>query len=103
MTDPTSRRVGYGLAAAAMLPAIFVQVPSGLASGGSLVAGVISANAITGNKTAEASSGGADISSGAFSVLGSVIQVAISISVGLSLAALLVYPFGKRRSGLFSF
>lgn len=102
-TDPLARRVGYGLAAAAMLPAIFVQVPSGLASGGSLVAGVISANAITGNKTAEASSTSSDISSGAFSVLGSVIQVAISISVGLSLAALLVYPFGKRRSGLFSF
>lgn len=101
-TDPTSRRVGYGLAAAAMLPAIFVQVPSGLASGGSLVAGIISANAITGNKTAEAS-GTSDLSTGAFSVLGSVIQVAISISVGLSLAALLVYPFGKRRSGLFSF
>lgn len=102
-TDPTSRRVGYGLAAAAMLPAIFVQVPSGLASGGSLVAGVTSANAITGNKTAEASSGSSDLSAGAFNVLGSVIQVAISISVGLSLAALLVYPFGKRRSGLFSF
>lgn len=100
--NPTGRRVGYGLAAAAMLPAIFVQVPSGLASGGSLVAGVTSANAITGNKTAESTSG-TDISSNAFTVLESVIQVAISISVGLSLAALLVYPFGKRRSGLFSF
>lgn len=100
---PDGRRVGYGLAAAAMLPAIFVQVPSGLASGGSLVAGVTSANAITGNSTAEAASGSSDLSSGAFTVLGSVIQVAISISVGLSLAALLVYPLGKRRSGLFSF
>lgn len=100
---PDARRVGYGLAAAAMLPAIFVQVPSGLASGGSLVAGITSANAITGNQTALAASGASDLSSGAFSVLGSVIQVAISISVGLSLAALLVYPFGKRRSGLFSF
>lgn len=101
-TGPLGRRIGYGLAAAAMLPAIFVQVPSGLASGGSLVAGVTSANAITGNKTAESTSG-SDISSSAFTVLESVIQVAISISVGLSLAALLVYPFGKRRSGLFSF
>ncbi|KAL1879256.1 hypothetical protein Daus18300_001835 [Diaporthe australafricana] len=102
--DTTARRVGYGLAAAAMLPAIFVQVPSGLASGGSLVSGVTSANAITGNKTAEASTMGAsDLNTGAFTVLLSVIQVAISISVGLGLAALLVYPFGKRRSGLFSF
>lgn len=103
--DTTARRVGYGLAAAAMLPAIFVQVPSGLASTGSLIAGVNSANAITGNKTAAAStsSSTSDINTGAFTVLLSVIQVAISISVGLSLAALLVYPLGKRRSGLFSF
>lgn len=104
--DRTARRVGYGLAAAAMLPAIFVQVPSGLASTGSLIAGINSANAITGNKTAEAtttSSSTSDINTGAFTVLLSVIQVAISISVGLSLAALMVYPLGKRRSGLFSF
>lgn len=101
-TDPTARRVGYGLAAAAMLPAIFVQVPSGLASGGSLVAGITSANAITGNSTAEATSSDS-LNSSAFQVLGSVIQVAISISVGLAMAALIVYPFGKRRSGLFSF
>ncbi|CAN8101627.1 unnamed protein product [Discula destructiva] len=99
---PTARRVGYGLAAAAMLPAIFVQVPSGLASGGSLVAGITSANAITGNSTAAATSSDS-LNSSAFQVLGSVIQVAISISVGLAMAALIVYPFGKRRSGLFSF
>ncbi|KAG9545075.1 DUF1212-domain-containing protein, partial [Aureobasidium melanogenum] len=34
---PHIRRVGYGLAAAAMLPAILVQVPSGLAVNGSLL------------------------------------------------------------------
>ena len=101
--DLTARRIGYGLAAAAMLPAIFVQVPSGLASTGSLVAGVDSANAITGNKTSSGSSSSSDLNTSAFTVLLSVIQVAISISVGLSLAALLVYPLGKRRSGLFSF
>ncbi|KUI54679.1 hypothetical protein VP1G_02032 [Cytospora mali] len=90
--ETAGRRVGYGLAAAAMLPAIFVQVPSGLASSGSLIAGVNSANAITGNKTAAAttSSSTSDINTGAFTVLLSVIQVAISISVGLSLAALLI-------------
>ena len=37
-------RFFHGLAAAAMLPAIFVQVPSGLAASGSLVAGITSAN-----------------------------------------------------------
>ena len=32
-----------------------------------------------------------------------MVQVAIGITVGLFMAALVVYPFGKRRSGLFSF
>ncbi|KIW99141.1 uncharacterized protein Z519_00804 [Cladophialophora bantiana CBS 173.52] len=44
-------RFFHGLAAAAMLPAIFVQVPSGLAASGSLVAGITSADQITGNVT----------------------------------------------------
>jgi hypothetical protein len=38
-----------------------------------------------------------------FNVGFSMIQVAIGITVGLFLAALIIYPFGKRRSGLFSF
>ena len=42
-----TRKVGYGLAAAAMLPAIFVQVPSGLAVSGSLVSGLAAANQIS--------------------------------------------------------
>jgi hypothetical protein len=33
----------------------------------------------------------------------SMVQVAIGITVGLFLSALIVYPLGKRRSGLFSF
>lgn len=105
-----TRRIGYGLAAAAMLPAIFVQVPSGLAVSGSLLSGVTSADQITRNETLSAdgqtftpATQTADLNSTAFNVLFSVIQVAISISVGLSLSALIVYPFGKRRSGLFSF
>jgi uncharacterized membrane protein YjjP (DUF1212 family) len=106
---PRRRTVGYGLAAAAMLPAIFVQVPGGIASGGSLFSGVQSADQITGNTTTSTNS--TDTTTGtndgldgiAFSVLGTVIQVAIGISVGLSLSALIVYPLGKRRSGLFSF
>ncbi|KAF2809060.1 DUF1212-domain-containing protein [Mytilinidion resinicola] len=105
------RKVGYGLAAAAMLPAIFVQVPSGLSVSGSLVSGITSADQITrnatgvttvANATVEAS-GGTSINSVAFTVGFSVVQVAIGITVGLFLAALLVYPVGKRRSGLFSF
>ena len=37
-----------------------------------------------------------------FSVAGTMIQIAIGITVGLFLSALLIYPLGKRRSGLFT-
>nr|POF08173.1 uncharacterized upf0442 protein [Quercus suber] len=104
-----TRRVGYGLAAAAMLPAIFVQVPSGLAVNGSLVAGIASADQISGNATNGTSVANittfssTGLNSVAFTVGYSVIQVAIGITVGLFLSAIVVYPLGKKRSGLFSF
>ncbi|KAL8997392.1 MAG: hypothetical protein Q9169_003323 [Polycauliona sp. 2 TL-2023] len=105
-------RLRHGVAAAALLPAIFVQVPSGLAAGGSLVSGVTSANQI--NRVAGNVDGittvsnatqaaGATVNNMVFNVGYSMIQVAIGITVGLFLSALVVYPLGKRRSGLFSF
>ncbi|PVH98223.1 DUF1212-domain-containing protein, partial [Periconia macrospinosa] len=104
------RKIGYGLAAAAMLPAIFVQVPSGLSVQGSLISGITSADQIvrnaTGNGTTTVTAPaepGSQINSVALNVGFSVIQIAIGITVGLFLAALLVYPLGKRRSGLFTF
>ncbi|KAF4454472.1 hypothetical protein F53441_2976 [Fusarium austroafricanum] len=99
------RKVGYSLAAAAMLPAIFVQVPSGLAAGGSLLASISAADEITknGTKVAPDISAMGNLEGTAFDVLLKVIQVAIGISVGLFISALIVYPLGKRRSGLFSF
>lgn len=101
---PVERKstVGYSLAAAAMLPAIFVQVPSGLAANGSLLAGIESANSLTG-QNGTATRPDSYTSPTPFNVLLLVIQVAISISVGLFMSALIVYPLGKRRSGLFSF
>lgn len=110
-------RVRHGVAAAALLPAIFVQVPSGLAASGSLLAGISSANLITNSTTyangtlkgtatttvSTTSSSGADAASVVLTVGSSMVQVAIGITVGLFLSALLVYPFGKKRSGLFSF
>jgi uncharacterized membrane protein YjjP (DUF1212 family) len=110
-------RLFHGLAAAAMLPAIFVQVPSGLAASGSLVAGINSSQLISNSN----SSAVAIINNGTqgflnaqddpnsvyggtiFNVGYGMVQVAIGISVGLYLSALLVYPYGKRKSGLFSF
>lgn len=105
---PHTRKIGYGLAAATMLPAIFVQVPSGLSVAGSLVSGITSADQIVHNTTGTttvtaAEAGSSQVSSVALNVGFSVIQVAIGITVGLFLAALIVYPLGKRRSGLFSF
>jgi uncharacterized membrane protein YjjB (DUF3815 family) len=44
-------RMRHGVAAAALLPAIFVQVPSGLAASGSLLAGISSADQITNSTT----------------------------------------------------
>jgi len=41
----------HGVAAAALLPAIFVQVPSGLAASGSLLAGLSTADQITNTTT----------------------------------------------------
>ncbi|KAL9018359.1 MAG: hypothetical protein Q9185_004328 [Variospora sp. 1 TL-2023] len=104
-------RVHHGVAAVALLPAIFVQVPSGLAASGSLVSGVTSADQITnrtgvdGITTVSNGTQGAQVAvnSMVFNVGYSMIQVAIGITVGLFLSALVVYPLGKRRSGLFSF
>jgi uncharacterized membrane protein YjjB (DUF3815 family) len=44
-------RLRHGVAAAALLPAIFVQVPSGLAASGSLLAGLYGADQITSSGT----------------------------------------------------
>jgi uncharacterized membrane protein YjjP (DUF1212 family) len=104
---PRHRKIGYGLAAASMLPAIFVQVPSGLSVSGSLVSGIMSADQITRNTsgitTVSSGTDASNINNVALKVGFSVIQVAIGITVGLFLAALFVYPLGKKRSGLFSF
>lgn len=94
-------RLRHGVAAAALLPAIFVQVPSGLAASGSLIAGIDSANSITGNGTSTSSSDSTDTT--IWKVGYGMVQVAIGITVGLFLSALVIYPFGKKRSGLFSF
>lgn len=109
-------RLFHGLAATAMLPAIYCQVPGGLASSGSLVAGLNSTNQIIGNSTSVsvinngtqgfvlAQANPESVYGGTiFDVGYGMVQVAIGISVGLYLSALLVYPYGKRRSGLFSF
>ncbi|PWY81668.1 DUF1212 domain membrane protein [Aspergillus sclerotioniger CBS 115572] len=97
-------RLWHGHAATAILPGIFVLVPSGLASSGSLLAGIqyaeeVRNNLKSGNTTSTDSTSSTSIASLGFGM----IQVAIGITVGLFISALIVYPYGKRRSGLFSF
>ncbi|KAJ5988197.1 Pheromone-regulated membrane protein 10 [Penicillium waksmanii] len=93
-------RVWHGHAAAAIIPGIFTLVPSGLASSGSIISGLQYAEAVK-NHTASSTSGATSNSS--LTSLGyGMIQTAIGISVGLFVSALIVYPHGKKRSGIFS-
>ncbi|KAF9883545.1 hypothetical protein FE257_003184 [Aspergillus nanangensis] len=99
-------RLWHGHAATAILPAIFVLVPSGLASSGSLIAGINYADQIRDSisKHGDASNVSQASQDTSIASLGfGMIQIAIGITVGLFIAALVVYPYGKRRSGLFSF
>lgn len=90
-------RLYKGIAVSAMLPAIFVQVPSAIASKSSLLAGVASANQIVSNTTTTSSTDSSGISFGV-----TMIQVAIGISVGLFASTIAVYPMGKRSTSVFT-
>ncbi|KAG9246780.1 hypothetical protein BJ878DRAFT_478016 [Calycina marina] len=110
-------RIYHGVAVIALLPAIFVQVPSGLAASGSLIQGLSTAESLSSNTTSSTGTStinstsqvtvtaSTDTNSIVFDVGYNMIQVAIGITVGLFLSALIVYPLGKKRSrsGLFSF
>ncbi|KXT03665.1 hypothetical protein AC578_5152 [Pseudocercospora eumusae] len=101
-------RFRHGVAAAILVPAIFTQVPGGLASNGGLLSGLQVANEInnaTNSINGTAANMGASMNPNyvVFNVASSMIQIAIGITVGLFMSALVVYPLGKRRSGLFSF
>ena len=105
-------RICHGHAATAILPAIFILVPSGLAATGSLISGVEYADQIRGNVTGDTKNSSnpshsvtltGSTDDAVFNLGYGMVQVAIGITVGLFLAALIIYPYGKRRSGLFSF
>ena len=109
-------RLRHGVAAVAILPAIFVLVPSGLAASGSLVSGIASAEELTKgpNPYSIVTNGtqgfmnNVNMTQGQHSTVVldigyGMVQIGIAFTVGLFLAAMVVYPFGKKRSGLFSF
>lgn len=104
-------RVRHGLAAAVLLPAILVQAPSSLASGVNLVTSLISADHMTKHAGGKLTGHHAPIGNEP-KVFGSAIvfssgyhmfQVTVGITVGLFVSAAVMYPLGKRRSGLFTF
>lgn len=110
-------RMFQTLAAALMLPAIYSQVPGGLAASGSLVAGIQASDEIVGasNMTSlvgngtfgfvQAQTHPHSMYRGTIFLVGySMVQIAIGLSVGLFLAALVINPWGlKRKSGLLAF
>lgn len=98
-------RLGLGLAVVLMYPAIFVQVPGSLAASGGLTGGVAIADKI--NNRLGSNNGTSTlpaIDTNALTAGYAMVEIAIGITVGLSVSALLVYPFRKPRgkSGLFS-
>ncbi|KAK6507331.1 hypothetical protein TWF481_005770 [Arthrobotrys musiformis] len=97
-------RLSHQIAFTSIVPAIFIQVPSGLAAQGGLISGLDSADSLT-NKTVTTSPEAlqSQFNITIANVALGMIQVGIGISVGLFFAAIAVYPFGKRRSGLFTF
>ena len=108
-------RLRGGVAPATILPAVLVQVPSGLAAGGSLVGALSSAEQIEHKKadvvTAWASvahymtdSKKLAVNTAGLDVALSMVQIALGLTVGLLLSTLIVYPRGKKGGGgLFSF
>ncbi|ODV63865.1 DUF1212-domain-containing protein [Ascoidea rubescens DSM 1968] len=101
-------RVYKGLAVSAMLPAIFVQVPGGIASKNTLLAGIQSANKLVINTTSTTTTAAAAETSSSFSEASSLafgftmIEIALGISVGLFVSTIAVYPFGKKRTPIFT-
>lgn len=92
-------RLWHGNAVIVTIPGIFCLVPSGLASSGSILSAIEYSDAVK-NGTANTSGGS---SGSSLTSLGyGMIETAIGITVGLFLSALIVYPHGKQRSGLFS-
>lgn len=90
-------RIWKGLAVSAMLPAIFVQVPSGIASQSSLLSGIQAADQIVNSTNRNTQTRSNPLAFGS-----TMVEVSIGISVGLFAAALVIYPFGKKKTGLFS-
>lgn len=100
-------RLGHGLAIEVMHPAIFILVPGSFAASGSLIDGLQNANAVTHQNSSLTGSSTLDVSrrNSALYAGYAMVEIAIGITAGLSISALLVYPVRKKKGGggLFSY
>ncbi|KAI1754136.1 hypothetical protein F4782DRAFT_493383 [Xylaria castorea] len=95
-------RIRHGVAAAVLLPAVYVQVPGSLASTGAITSGLVIASNLTNPIGTGSDADNTQLNASIFNVAASMIQISIGITVGLLISALVVYPVGKRRSGLWT-
>ncbi|EWC46708.1 hypothetical protein DRE_03953 [Drechslerella stenobrocha 248] len=101
-------RVVHQAAFTAMVPAILLQVQSGIASSGSLMSGLTVAMTIVEGGKAPVSNtgtGGFVIDGGAGQLALGLVAISVSISFGLFLSGVIVYPLGKskRKTAVFAF
>ncbi|KAI0527715.1 hypothetical protein F5B22DRAFT_582015 [Xylaria bambusicola] len=95
-------RIRHGVAAAVLLPAVYLQVPGSLASTGAITSGLVIAANLTNSDKKSSDADNTALNAAVFNVAASMIQIAIGITVGLLMSALIVYPTGKKRSGLWT-
>lgn len=98
-------RIWHGHAATAIMPGIFTIVSSGLAATGAIISGLSYSEAIDKGNVRLLNSVNANSNpNSSLTGLGlGMVEVAIAVSVGLFISAVVVYPYGKQRSGLFNF
>ncbi|KAK6536759.1 hypothetical protein TWF281_000975 [Arthrobotrys megalospora] len=112
-------RVVHQAAFTAMVPAILLQVQSGIASSGSLMSGLTVAMTIVDGRNAKIPAGtdsiniaagedsrsGFVIDGGAGQLALGLVAISVAISFGLFLSSVIVYPLGKgkKQSAIFAF
>jgi uncharacterized membrane protein YjjP (DUF1212 family) len=94
-------RSRHAFAFGSVVAGIMVLVPSGLSAQGGLIAGI--STPIFNNGTIDAQQVYEQNIYQSFSVGAQMIQVAVGLSVGLFISALVIYPLGRKNNALFSF
>ncbi|KAF3936887.1 hypothetical protein ABW19_dt0206097 [Dactylella cylindrospora] len=101
-------RIVHQAAFTAVVPAILLQVQSGIASSGSLMSGLTVAMTIVKGEKAPVPGGegsGFVVDGGAGQLALGLVAISVAISFGLFLSSVIVYPLGKgkKQSAIFAF